>query len=115
MAIGMQMRKTPNMAMAVLRRQCLGLQYGPPLMLHTFALKSPWAPSAPCPCSAPPPPIFDRNLPASSVMNSQRERVENEDDGLCFVIVVGIFPFQIPSKRGVLWTVELLEEAFGVS
>ncbi|KAJ6328594.1 hypothetical protein OIU77_010310 [Salix suchowensis] len=47
MAIGMQMRKTPNMAMAVLRRQCLGLQFGPPLMLQTFALKSLWAPSAP--------------------------------------------------------------------
>lgn len=42
--------------------------------------------------------------------------MENEDDDeLSFVIVVGIFPFPIPSKRGVLWTVELLGYALALN
>lgn len=55
--MGMQMRTTPTMAMAVLRFQCLGRQLGPPVILHTLFLKSP---PCPWPRSPPPPPIFFR-------------------------------------------------------
>lgn len=59
MAMGIQIRTMPAMAMAVLRFQCTGRQFGPPVMLQTFALKSPpCAPSAWWWWSPPPPPIF---------------------------------------------------------
>lgn len=58
--IGMQTRKTPNMAMAVLRFQCLGRQWGPPVILQTLYLKSPLPPF---PWSAAPPPISKAVVP----------------------------------------------------
>lgn len=46
-ATGMQTSTIPARAIAVLRFQCTGLQYGPPLILQTLVLKSPpweWSP-----------------------------------------------------------------------
>ncbi|KAJ0848186.1 hypothetical protein HanPSC8_Chr13g0554221 [Helianthus annuus] len=51
MAMGIQTRKIPAMAMAVLRFQCRGRQLGPPVIVQTLVRKSPWPWS-------PPPPIF---------------------------------------------------------
>lgn len=83
--MGMHKRKTPAMAMAVLRLQYLGLQLGPPVMVHTFCLKSPegrpWPPST-CPCS--PPPMLDHHylcIPhtLSFILYIQSQENDSED------------------------------------
>lgn len=72
MAMGMQTRKTPNMAMAVFRRQCTGRQQGPPVMLHTFCRKSP--PPWPCPPWSPP--------IAAAAAAACAARIQSDRDGM---------------------------------
>lgn len=68
-ATGMQTSTIPTRAIAVLRFQCTGLQYGPPVILQTLALKSPpweWSP---------PPAIFPLRSKESSEVTDEKIKI----------------------------------------